>query len=275
MPRQRDYREKHHLSTAPVGSVWAVYWVRRASLLSMALLAGCTAPSHPTLGPSHALETSERIRRDTAAEHLMLRMDSVDLERTGCGMGDCPSYVVRIERGGHVRFWPARQSGSRPLREDRVAPAAAEELFSRASLGELGLLPDTIARVPAYCAHRASDDATVILHLSAGASAKIVVDYQGCAWAPESLRRFESAVDSVAGTQRWLAALRPIFVVDGQIIPDGPQAGNDIDPDLIVNVKILNGDDAARLYGERARAGAIVITTRRSSRRAPKDSVRR
>ncbi len=52
----------------------------------------------------------------------------------------------------------------------------------------------------------------------------------------------------------------PIYVVDGTIVPKG----NEIDPDDIDNITVLQGSDATAIYGSDAANGAIVITTRKA-----------
>ena len=52
----------------------------------------------------------------------------------------------------------------------------------------------------------------------------------------------------------------PIYVVDGTIVPKG----NEINPDDIDNITVLQGSDATAIYGSDAANGAIVITTRKA-----------
>lgn len=50
-----------------------------------------------------------------------------------------------------------------------------------------------------------------------------------------------------------------IYVVDGKIIP----TANDLDPDEVEDVTVLQGPEAFAKYGEQAKGGAILITTKK------------
>ena len=52
----------------------------------------------------------------------------------------------------------------------------------------------------------------------------------------------------------------PLFVVDDRIVVDGD--GTRIDPDRILDVKVLGGEQAMRAYGARGEHGAMLIATR-------------
>ncbi|HSU15858.1 MAG TPA: hypothetical protein VLK66_17255 [Longimicrobium sp.] len=55
-------------------------------------------------------------------------------------------------------------------------------------------------------------------------------------------------------------ATPPLFVVDGRIVVDGD--GTRIDPDSILDVKVLGGEQAMWAYGARGEHGAVLIATR-------------
>ena len=57
----------------------------------------------------------------------------------------------------------------------------------------------------------------------------------------------------------------PIYVVDGTVIP----SANDINPDDIDNITVLQGPAGAALFGPDGSNGAIVITTKRARKNAP------
>ena len=52
----------------------------------------------------------------------------------------------------------------------------------------------------------------------------------------------------------------PVYVVDGQLI-DAFQL-SDINPDQIASVDVLKGDVAVARYGELARNGVVIVTTK-------------
>lgn len=54
----------------------------------------------------------------------------------------------------------------------------------------------------------------------------------------------------------------PLFLLDGREIPGSAVEG--IDPTSIETIEVLKGPAAAKLYGNRAGHGAIIITTKRA-----------
>ena len=56
----------------------------------------------------------------------------------------------------------------------------------------------------------------------------------------------------------------PMFMVDGVRIPAG--RADTIDPESIENVEVIKGAEAVRRFGEGAREGVVIITTRRAHR---------
>jgi hypothetical protein len=135
-------------------------------------------------------------------------VDSVVLERTLC-FGVCPAYRLTITRVGAVRF-ESRNPGD----SGRTASATIS-VSDFATLTVLGLgstdlaeLPDRIADEPKYCRHWATDHPTVVVTVFAGTQTRRVEDYQGCMWAPASLREFENRIDSTAHSSRWVRLAR-------------------------------------------------------------------
>jgi outer membrane receptor protein involved in Fe transport len=56
---------------------------------------------------------------------------------------------------------------------------------------------------------------------------------------------------------------RPLIVIDGQVFTGGQNDLRLIDPATIDRIEVLKGEAALRMYGERARDGAIIITLKR------------
>src|SRR5687768_1477861 len=54
---------------------------------------------------------------------------------------------------------------------------------------------------------------------------------------------------------------RPLFVVDGKRLADDSM---DLNPSEIATVEVFKGDSAVVVYGEDARRGVVVITTKRA-----------
>jgi TonB-dependent SusC/RagA subfamily outer membrane receptor len=60
--------------------------------------------------------------------------------------------------------------------------------------------------------------------------------------------------------QGYLEKDHPLFVVDGVVMPSSFDL-NTISPNGIKEVSVLKGESATKLYGEKAKNGAILITT--------------
>ena len=173
--------------------------VRSVMLLFTALLA-----ANPLPGP----------RTDFRPTHV----DSISLARSRC-FGYCPAYRVTITADGTVRFTAGDTSILQPGDVSAIPPDAFRQLAKEAALVSFRSLPDVIARDPALCAARATDHPTATVTVFRSDTTFRVVDYQGCYARHQSgnpqispeiarLRQFETRIDSVAGTERWLAHAR-------------------------------------------------------------------
>lgn len=56
-----------------------------------------------------------------------------------------------------------------------------------------------------------------------------------------------------------------IFIVDGKVVTDI----NSLNPDDILSINVIKGDEAVKLYGSSAREGAVIITSKKSTQTAP------
>jgi hypothetical protein len=140
------------------------------------------------------------------------------LERAPC-FGSCPTYRVVVESDGAVRF---TGMGDRAGRTDsaRVSPDAVRALAAR--FDEAGFFAMDSAYTPGQrgCGIFATDHAYTTLTAETGGRAKSVRHYLGCTGTEKAdsiaakqedrpgalgaLTRLATAVDSVAGTSRWL-----------------------------------------------------------------------
>jgi TonB-dependent SusC/RagA subfamily outer membrane receptor len=57
-------------------------------------------------------------------------------------------------------------------------------------------------------------------------------------------------------------AEKPLMIIDGKEAEDETSM-NDIDPNHIKSVEVLKGDAAVEKYGEKAKNGVILITTKK------------
>jgi hypothetical protein len=140
-----------------------------------------------------------------------LEADSIVLERTRC-YGTCPSYRLRLSAGGEVQFRSRDPLGS--IHADTVPADGFSFLIAMAERIGFYDLPDRIEEHdPVWCPDYATDHPTFIGTIYGAAGRKRVVYYTGCYsgagdhTVPESLgrlRQFLAAVDSVAGSSRWV-----------------------------------------------------------------------
>ena len=128
--------------------------------------------------------------------------DSIVLERTRC-FGTCPAYRLSLARSGVVRFHSRNPGDEAREASGTVSPGAFEGLVQQAARLGFWSLPDQIAG-SALCERQATDHPTATVTLFGRRGAKRVEDYLGCFDAPQELRRFETAIDSVAGSRQWV-----------------------------------------------------------------------
>jgi TonB-dependent SusC/RagA subfamily outer membrane receptor len=70
---------------------------------------------------------------------------------------------------------------------------------------------------------------------------------------------------AASGVQLRRAGPAPIYMIDGQEVPAGPDGKPDLPaPDRIEKVEVLKGAAAVKLYGERAASGVVLITTKQN-----------
>jgi uncharacterized protein DUF6438 len=139
----------------------------------------------------------------TLAPQEVESADSLVLERTGC-FGTCPAYRLRITRSGAVHFRSREFSDTGFIRTASIPSDSAQALLTYARLMRFTDLPARIEDSKAYCPSRWTDHPTAIITIYGAGWSKQVVDYYGCWWAPEALRRFEEQLDKTARVSQWL-----------------------------------------------------------------------
>jgi hypothetical protein len=144
----------------------------------------------------------------TRPESAVLK--SITLERTIC-FGSCPAYRLTLERGGTVSFVSLNPRDSSRTGTGRVAPSVLDSLYARAVRIGFFALPDAVIGKSPLCEIYATDQPTATVTISTDTAQKSVRDYHGCiARSPAAaetlgeLRRFESAIDSLTGSSRWI-----------------------------------------------------------------------
>jgi len=143
-------------------------------------------------------------------------VDSIVLERMPC-FGSCPAYRLSVASSGRVHFGSRNPGDSAQTADDSVPPGAVADLLAHAERAGFFQLPERPADDSALCPHRATDHPTVTVAVYAGARTKQVEDYTGCHVSVDpprvaerllGLRAFEAAIDSVAGSGRWVRPAR-------------------------------------------------------------------
>lgn len=140
--------------------------------------------------------------------------DSIAVERTS-GFGLQAAYRVTVGRTGRVRFSrrPAYRSSPGPRTANgRLAPETFEWLVHRAGSSGFFEMPSEVRTDPALCPTWRSDAATVTIAVYSSSENRRVSTDEGCMGASgeehvprvEALLDFAAAIDSVAGTKRWL-----------------------------------------------------------------------
>ena len=166
--------------------------MRRAQCVLGVLLAAAAAGCH-------------RHREPPAAAPGPAASDSIVLERTPC-FGACPTYVLTITGSALATFdGTGRLRGRHGV--DTLAAGAVDALFSRIDSAHTWELAEHYTPGhPAQCSRYATDMPGAVLTIRRGTRRKQIEHYYGCAEAPAVLRDIESAVDSVAGVDRWITA---------------------------------------------------------------------
>lgn len=137
--------------------------------------------------------------------------DSIVLERSMC-FGTCPAYRLRLSASGEIRFDSRDPGDKRGAAIDTVTPVTLASLVSKArSIGFFDL-PQKILGDSVLCPIARTDAPTAIVAIFTKDGTKRVDDYYGCVEPVEHkalppiqrLRAFESEIDSVLESSRWV-----------------------------------------------------------------------
>jgi hypothetical protein len=113
---------------------------------------------------------------------------------------------------GVIQFASRNRGDGARVARDSIAPTAIAALLPAAVRLGVFQLPSVVAQAPELCPDYATDHSTVTVSIYGSGRVKRIVDYQGCflrsdhstASRLDNLRLFESLVDSVAGSRRWV-----------------------------------------------------------------------
>ena len=169
----------------------------------------------PLLAALAALTVAACQPAHSALDAQHIDADSIVLERSVC-FGFCPAYRLTLTPNGAVHFITAAR-GDTVQRADTIAPRSVAWLAGEAHRAGFYSLPREIVRDKSLCPMPATDHPTATVTIFRGDSTHSVVDYSGCYTGHDltvaapliAMRRFENAIDSVAGSKRWLDLARP------------------------------------------------------------------
>jgi hypothetical protein len=138
--------------------------------------------------------------------------DSLVLERGSCR--SCAEYRLSVARSGRVEFQLRNYDSEDRTASDSVSPSAFLWLLSEAERTGIVRLPAIVQNDESLCSAYATGSPVVVLSIYAAADVTQVVHNTGCVhvdgrahWRPpqlEAAMTFYSAVDSVAGAERWV-----------------------------------------------------------------------
>jgi hypothetical protein len=173
---------------------------------ALVLALACLAAGCRTAQPSGAGPQPPSTGTQPSSSEAQPPADSIVLERTRC-YGTCPAYRLSLARSGAVRFRSLDPGDSARVAADTLPPGAFERLEKQAAQIGFDALPDRIM-ASRLCGGFATDHPGANVTIFRGACAKRVEDYLGCRPGPEELRHFEEAIDSAAGSDRWVRNAR-------------------------------------------------------------------
>ena len=137
-------------------------------------------------------------------------IDSLVLERTIC-FGFCPAYRLRISSVEQIRFESRNRGDSSRVAIDTAPPGTFASLVAKGRAAGFYNLPSNITEDRTLCSLVRTDAPTAIITIFAKDTVVRVSDYHGCqttemksAPAIERLRGFESEIDSLLRSSRWV-----------------------------------------------------------------------
>jgi hypothetical protein len=152
----------------------------------LALLAACESSQSPPTPPAPAPVVQ-------AAPHELF----VTIERTTC-YGTCPAYTLSVYRDGVVEYNGEHRVKTKGPAIGRIGPeqlAALDRAFAEARYFELN------TEYTAWCS---TDGSTITTSYRQPNRYKRIERYTGACSAPPALQTLEDAIDTAAGTDRFI-----------------------------------------------------------------------
>ena len=139
-----------------------------------------------------------------------LEADSIVLERAQC-LGPCPAYRLRINDRGKIQFQSRNAAGESRVASGSMSIAAVQELLEEARRIGVNDFPDRKISDDIACPVHATDMPNIVLSIHWKQGTKRLEYYTACFTTrlepmPETqaVRKFAAAIDTAAGSARWL-----------------------------------------------------------------------
>ena len=129
----------------------------------------------------------------------------IELERGAC-FGRCPVYMVRVRGDGAVRYEGMANVADSGVRESRLDDAAVRALFARFDASAFTTADSAYVEGSANCGSWMTDAPLLTLRRMQGQDTRTVRFDAGCTAAPRWVPALAAAVDSAAGTSRWITS---------------------------------------------------------------------
>jgi len=126
----------------------------------------------------------------------------VTMSRGPC-YGTCPQYTVNLDAAGAVTFIGYAHTAHVGAVRGAADVTRAQNLLLRLER-ELPHIAERYVAGEASCGLYHTDAPQIEITLVTPRLSRRIIHNQGCGGAPPSLRALENAIDSVAGTSRWL-----------------------------------------------------------------------
>lgn len=132
---------------------------------------------------------------------------AVELQRSGCH-GRCPSYRLRLDGDGTVRYFGERFVAVPGEQRGTVSPDAVAELRAQFRQPPYAALRGRYTPDDPRCGAAATDMASVRITITDAGQQRQIDHDLGCSDAPPALRALAAAIDDAAGSHRWVEAPR-------------------------------------------------------------------
>ncbi|MCX7069427.1 MAG: DUF6438 domain-containing protein [Gammaproteobacteria bacterium] len=132
---------------------------------------------------------------------------AVELQRSGC-YGRCPSYRLRLDGDGTVRYFGERFVAVPGEQHGTVSSDVVAELRAQLRQPPYAALRGRYTPDDPRCGAAATDMASVRITITDAGQQRQIDHDLGCSDAPPALRALAAAIDAAAGSNRWVEEAR-------------------------------------------------------------------